>query len=404
MIAKKIYESPDTISLPNLEYNEYGEDIHSYGWSPSYDDSDSHPFWIEGGELVLGEARSLHPLAIKRNKRTYSGRLWAKKKLISFWVYPDRDKFIEIANGLSQKLEEEYGSSFNILEDSEWKVEILPVKNWFSKRGKPFKTELVPVMNYKESASRSEGDLGQDHIKSPLLKQKKIIPGFGSSNPKYIEKRRWQMAAPLGESNKNINMKKLVYESLEELLEGVGDKYAERRWGIPDEESRFEAEFSTKTSGNSVGTAKGFDIIKNPTSLAGYPQGSRAVITKSGDLYVVPDVENVIHTDILAELKRKRVVVFKSTGWEEPDKTPEIDFITVQRVWTKPVFAIGESYFLPKPKFPEERVQALKFFEPFLEAARKKNPQYKFINEQIRKIAKEILSPAEYEKFKYQGS
>jgi len=401
MRAKKIYESPDTISLPNLEYNKYGEDIHSYGWSPSYDDSDSHPFWIEGGEMILGDSKALHPLGIKRNRRTYSGRLWAKQKLISFWVYPDNEKFIEIAKDLNRKLEERYGRPFDILGDSEWKVEILPIKNWFNRRGKPFKTELVPAMNYGGSAERSEEDLGKEHIKSPLLKQKKVIPGFGSSNPKYIEKRMWQMAAPMGESKKT---KKFVAESVDEILEGVGDKYAERTWGIPDEEDRFESKLSRRNSGNSVGQTKGFDIIKNPSDLKGFPQGARAVITKSGDLYVVGDVETVIHTDILAELKKKGIVSFKPTGWEDPTETPEIDFITVQRVWTKPVFAIGESYYLPKSKYPEERALSLQFFEPFLEAAREKNPQFKFMNEQIRKIARDILSPEEYDQFKYYGS
>jgi hypothetical protein len=402
MRAKKIYESPDTISLPNLEYNQYGEDIHSYGWSPSYEDKDSHPFWIEGGETILGNSADFHPLRIKRNKRTYSGRLWAKKKLMSFWVYPDREKFIKIANDLSKKLEEKYGEPFDILGDPEWKVEVLPVKNWFNRRGKPFKTELVPAMNYGGSAERSEEDLGREHVKSPLLKKKKVIPGFGSSNPKYIEKRKWQMAAPLGESN--IDMKKLVAESLEELLEGVADKYAERKWGIPDEIGNFDDDFTRKSSGNSVGKAKGFDIIKNPKSLSGFPQGSRGVITKEGDLYVVADVSHVIHTDILEELRNKGIVSFKPTGWEDPTETPNIDFITVQRVWNKPVFAIGESYYLPKAKYPEERAKALQFFEPFLNEARKKNPDLKFINEQIRRVARDILSPAEHEKFMHYGS
>jgi len=59
---------------------------------------------------------------------------------------------------------------------------------------------------------------------------------------------------------------------------------------------------------------------------------------------------------------------------------------------------------LPKAKYPEERAKALQFFEPFLEEARKKNPGLKFINEQIRRVARDILSADEHEKFMYYGS
>lgn len=199
MRARKIYESPDTVSLPNLEYNKYGEDINSdEDLSPYYGDSDAHPFWIEGGEVVLGKASSTHPF-ISRSE-SFEGRLWKDRKIISFWKYPDVDQFIDIIDQLSNKLKKIYRESFDILNDPDWKVEVLPDRKWSDSDKGDFKTQLIPVMDYVGSEQRSEEDLAQNHIKSPLLKTKKYIPGFGSSSPRYRANRIWQMAAPIGES------------------------------------------------------------------------------------------------------------------------------------------------------------------------------------------------------------
>lgn len=47
-------------------------------------------------------------------------------------------------------------------------------------------------------------------------------------------------------------MKKFVPESLEEILEGVGDKYAERKWGIPDEDVKWERKFQKATTKDKI--------------------------------------------------------------------------------------------------------------------------------------------------------
>ena len=80
MKAKKIYESPDIISLPNLEYNEYGEDIYSNIWSPEFGDDDSYPFWLNDGELIIGKSRDSHPENMQRSSETIPGRIWTERK------------------------------------------------------------------------------------------------------------------------------------------------------------------------------------------------------------------------------------------------------------------------------------------------------------------------------------
>jgi hypothetical protein len=177
-----------------------------------------------------------------------------------------------------------------------------------------------------------------------------------------------------------------------------------KHFGLVDPEEEFDRDYTTGKSGRGVGEAKGKAILKNPRSLDGFPEGARAVITEDGDLYVINDMATVIHEDILQVLKQKEIIKGNSTGWEDIRETPNIDFITVQRIWGKDKFAIGESYMLPKARFPEERAKSLQFFVPFLKAAKRKNPQYDFIEEQVRVVTRKILTPEEYAKFKTFGS
>jgi len=202
---------------------------------------------------------------------------------------------------------------------------------------------------------------------------------------------------------------KIIAESLQQfrIEEGVADKYAEKRFGIPDEESEFEKEYQQSISGKSsskIGEVKGRPLVKNPKNLSSFPPGSRGVITKDGNLYLVADVENVIHVDILNTLKKLGIINTKTRGWENPEDLDKFEYVTVQRVFNKPAFAIGESYALPKPKREEERKKALLFFKPYFEAAKKKNPKFEFIYNQPRSAARQLLSSSEYEKYRTSGS
>ena len=190
MRAKKIYESPEEISLPNLTYNWKGEAInHNEKKSPWLEDRDAYPFFIIDGNLVIGKRSDVHgmPAAEERSSGYYPGRIWLKRKLMSFWEYPDRDTFLEIM----RKLEDHF--SINILADSKWMVEIIESNSennpWRSVSNDIIKTQLIPCREYARSSKRVESELSRRHTLSPLLKQKKGIHGFGSSHPKYMERR-----------------------------------------------------------------------------------------------------------------------------------------------------------------------------------------------------------------------
>jgi len=352
MKRKSIFETPEEISLPNLSYNRYGEPIdYNEKESPWMEDRDAYPFFMMGGDIIIGRRGNIHsmPAADSRNSGYYPGRFWLDRKVISFWEYPDRDTFISII----RKLEDSIG--INILDDKSWRVEVPPEP--FSKNpwrmDRDFKSYLIPCKEYLIN-KKEETD----------MKKYKLVP-----------------------------------ESLEEILEGVADKYAEKHWGIRDEEEEFNRKYNQANIGEKISSY----IIKNPRSLNSFPKGCRGVITRDGDLYVA--TEDVIHVDILKDLKRFGIISSSPSGWEDITESKDIDFITVQRVWGKDIFAIGESYMLPKSsRDPEGRKKALEFFIPFLERAKNKNPKYKFIDEQIRVVSREILSDEEYEEFKTKGS
>jgi len=223
----------------------------------------------------------------------------------------------------------------------------------------------------------------------------------------------------------------LVIQYFEDTLvnEGVGDKYADKKFNIADPDEEFERGYSQhklKTSGvkgdkpfaiisGKFAKDKSFPLFKNPKSMNGFPGGCRGVIMDNGDLYVVADAKSIIHTDILETLSDKGIVTYGISGWDDPTTLDKFRFVIIQQLWNKPAFTIGESYIIPKikkKKNPEtgektvdektvqEQKEILNLFEPYLESARIKNPQYKFINTQSRQAARDFLTPEELAEFK----
>jgi len=400
---QELFESPDEISLPNLTYNKFGEPVDNNIFkSPHFESPDAHAFWSDrDGDVVVARAGIVHPPGTKRRgENMFAGRVWADHKLISFWEYPDQETFFKIIKGIESKLKEFYPERrFNLLRDSKWKVEIIseeeaaydytggPVKKNYSvwDQHSDYRTRLIPVKDYISSEQRTELDLGKEHARSPLFKAKHVAQGFGSKDPAYQQKRAWQMASLTSE--------------------GVADKYASRLFGIPDEEEEFNKQYLIQKYGKPAAKVKNVPIYKNPKSLDGFDKGVRGIVTENGDLYLAFSQEGPIHQTIINALKSVGVITGKTGGWEDVDNFNEFDFITIQRVWGKEKFAIGESYTLPKPKMdPEGRSKALKLFEPFIIKTRKINSQFEWILEQVRIVARGTLNPTEYEEFKSQGS
>ena len=180
-------------------------------------------------------------------------------------------------------------------------------------------------------------------------------------------------------------MKKLVSECLEEILEGVGDKYAERKWGIPDEESQWKRKFHRATSKDKiVYDDDARQIILNPSSFSGVEPSSRGIILKNGDIYM-STYDNLIHINILRILQNLNIILADNeiiNYWKMPPK----EFFTVQRYKETNILAAGESlgYLAPLDDGWYRRIEGytrdelVKMTKEFLYAAKKKNPQFKY--------------------------
>jgi len=209
-----------------------------------------------------------------------------------------------------------------------------------------------------------------------------------------IEKGMVDEPAAIREYIKYFGKDKLPKKLLK-LVEGVGDKYASKEFAIPDENQDEDYSISAlKALGyDIVGIVKDYPIFKNPKSLEIFPAGSRGVITNKGDLYLIPDAMNIIHENILKILDKNGIISKFVPQWENVLEGPLPDFVSVQRVWNKNIFGLSNSYTIKKFNMDE----ILPKFEPFIEAANEKNPQFEFINNKVLNIAREILTPEEKE-------
>lgn len=182
------------------------------------------------------------------------------------------------------------------------------------------------------------------------------------------------------------------------LSEDVGEKYAEKKFGIKPEFADFEDKFKKysleKEEEDIIFKSDEITIIKNPKNLANINPSVRGIIDKNGNLYTEM-TPKVIHKTIIAivesVLNRK---LNPSTNWVV--KPPE-DFITVQRDKNTNTYKIGESNYTMRP--PEARKHAIgkkyswdqvpnkeevePIFNEFLNKAKNKNPKINFSNEII---------------------
>jgi hypothetical protein len=400
----QLFESPDWLSLngkydPDGYPSDAGKDVEGDNFELDYESEDAHPFWIDGeGKFQFGPAKSTHPYGVSRKDGMFPGRLWFYHKIMSFWEYPDKEEFFDMVKKMGDELKYYYpNDDYRIINDPEWQVEIIPgnsdivtddngimLSGPWRHQGQ-FQSKLIPIKDYQFGGTRSEEELGKEHAKSPMLKKKKVPQGWGSTHPKYQERRAWNMASLTSE--------------------GVADKYMTQHFGIADPDEEFDKQYFIQKYGKPITKVKNVPIYKNPKTLEGFDKGVRGVVMNNGDLYLAFSQEGPIHQTIINALKSVGVITGNTGGWEDVDAFNDYDFITLQRIWGKDKFGIGESYTLPKPKQdPEGRAKILKLFEPYLLKAKKVNSQFEWVLEQVRVVARGTLNATEYEEFKSKGS
>lgn len=177
-------------------------------------------------------------------------------------------------------------------------------------------------------------------------------------------------------------------------LEGVGDKYLEKKYNIPSEFSSFEKKFNVDKLDNKIiyQNKEGWGIVENPNSFKNIGPNVRGIITKSGDLYV-ETYSNKIHDKIVDILRQKGIV---NTPFHDAleDTLPQ-EYLSVQRYADTNKILVGESNDVMQDDFwmsdnwredfdIPSKEEAEPVFKRFLDAAKMKNPNIEFVNEHIQ--------------------
>ena len=215
----KLFEDPDTVEYKN-------EFFH---WT----DNDAIPFGYIGDKMEMGSfSRSHENGGIPRTKMG-AGRIWVKGKIISFWVYPQKNEFEKVIHDLEKALKENTEFDIDIWNDPEFKVEVLKGFNpknvdqtsysKYSEGDWDYNiikgSKLIPIKQYVGSKQRSKKELAIQHLDT--THKHKVPYGFGSKNPKYLEHRRWQMANAAEEGKKENLYPRLNEEIFADLEKNV---------------------------------------------------------------------------------------------------------------------------------------------------------------------------------------
>lgn len=169
--------------------------------------------------------------------------------------------------------------------------------------------------------------------------------------------------------------------------EGVGDKYAEKKFGIPDNpefEKQYNQHMLNKEKDKKIYSDDDIIIIKNPTSFNNFDSGVRCVIDNKGNLYVAnPNIEKAFHDTTLKILDRLGIIKYHNDWNITIPKT----FITVQRYYKTNKIYFGESNV--QLLFDDDRYQSpdkvasyhnvIPVFKSFMDKAKNVNPQFDFI-------------------------
>jgi len=120
----------------------------------------------------------------------------------------------------------------------------------------------------------------------------------------------------------------------------------------------------------------GIEVYKNPKSIKRMVSELRAISFPSGDLFVIDDSKNVLHTKFAEWLNKNK---YKNVYVWGVDKFKK-GYIHWQRKGGSNDFWLSESTALFDE---EERKEIVPYLEKYVKKVKSKNPQYKFILKSI---------------------
>jgi hypothetical protein len=276
----------------------------------------------------------------------YSGRVWPKDKVISFWDYPKSFKeWSKIKKDINKAI------GINITDD--WHIDLSTNSNDKSS---------ITVKDYEKSneVKKVKQDLSKIHVMSPIQKRqllKKVKSGFGSSKQADVAR-------------------KAGFKS-----------YAEYR-ALTRQEQKDFISFSNWLNekfldGDNYYPIHGknhiyIEIFINPSTKE-VIKSARGIIDPNGNLYVV-NTSYVLHSDIVRHLINKGHIKVPSFNERSLFDKYKNNFLGVQRHGNTKDFFVSASYDLD---FYHSQSDVI---EKYLSKVKKKNPLFNFIGKRIKPI------------------
>ena len=213
-----ITESPD--SIPNYE-----EDV-TLRWT----DEDALPFFVDVNSnhtivenVYIGSYSVMHKDILDfYENRAYAGRLWDDSKVISFWIYPNKDLFKQIINLLEEELDIKM---FN----NGWKIEVVTNENTGDIKIDEYDphiedddddaffqgldqadgiNKIIPIEEYIGSEDQSKELMAQHLLnwkEKEKLKKERGIKGFGSAKTAWDKPKNIKWRQAIYQENKKNN-------------------------------------------------------------------------------------------------------------------------------------------------------------------------------------------------------
>jgi len=247
-LGELLLENPDGVSIGkyNLEWHR-----------------NAVPFGMWKNKMYVGSEGYTHGDMqspdgwLSRKSLKFPGRLWYKKKVITFWEFPKKNQMKSIVSKIEDAFKEEHGKTIKIWNNG-YKIEILDKggkiydpkdKRWGAWDDFPAGTaqKLIPLEDYQ--GSEKQVGKGKSHAVSPMLKKDKQVPkGMGSKKDVRGAKKgelpaaaRHRMRKGLGDGV--IRFKDLIREIII-LYEDQSDelvKIAKGRNGLVDPKGQVHA-------------------------------------------------------------------------------------------------------------------------------------------------------------------
>jgi len=261
----KLFENPDAIHQMDPVY-------HYLKKVAEWDDDDAYAFGIINGKMYLGapaETHNEYTLRLRLQKKIetdydkdvsggrlrnkYPGRIWIKKKFISFWTYPTSGKeFEEICHMLEQAFKEQYNYDIIIWDDLEFKIEVneSPIASVENSKDDNFygawakykeeNIKLISLKDYKTSYDVPNKIIKQAHtsgnsqVRYLLNKSKrsKLTPDERARMSKNYKRRgsqtnlKWNFAHKYENKQNDKNFNLFLLENINEPI----DEYLRRKY------------------------------------------------------------------------------------------------------------------------------------------------------------------------------